>query len=102
MKTTDNFYQKHRLYLKSLDEMVFVNKCVDDSYYVAKSLLNKMSESAFVLKGDALKLISKWFFDGSTLELKEALQFTNYDSDNLTHFNAMCLLDNLSIYVKEK
>lgn len=30
------------------------------------------------------------------------MQFTNYDSDNITHFNAMCLLDNLSIYVKEK
>jgi hypothetical protein len=99
--TYELFWTAYNIYRTSLDDYVIKNKEVNDIYYVAKKLLNQMNESAFLLKGDSLKLISKWFFGGSTLELKEALQFTNYDSDDIIDFNAMCLLDNISLYVEQ-
>jgi len=68
---------------------------VDDSYYVAKVLLSEMNEKAYRDK-EYLEIAYRWFNKGKTLKLKEALRFTSYDWDNITHFNAMCLMDSVS------
>jgi len=43
-----------------------------------------------------LQLFVKWLTSGSTLALKEALAGVSYDENNLTHFNAMALLDTVA------
>ena len=95
-KTYHKFSQKFKV---RLEKYSIENNCVNDHFYTALKLLSEMSEKAHK-NNDYLQIAGKWFNGGMTLELKEALSHTSYDDDNLTHFNAMSLMDCVSAWSK--
>jgi dimeric dUTPase (all-alpha-NTP-PPase superfamily) len=89
------YKEHHRLstkFITALDNYVIERNEVNDSYYVAKRLLSEMSEKAF-MDDNCLQITGNWLKGGKTLNLSDAMIFTSYKENNLTHFNAFCLLD---------
>ena len=94
--TYKDYHLLSNTFTNTLYSYVIKTDNVNNSYYLARVLLNEMSEKAFKDKL-YLQIVCKWFNGGGTLDLMKALFFTTYDSNNLIHFNAMSLLDSVSL-----
>ena len=89
--TYKEFYNKVQLLQNRIDWIVEENNQMNESYYKAKSLLMGLSEGAF--RSDSFLSIASNIF-GGTLKLRATLNcYTDYDNNNLVHFNAMSLID---------
>jgi hypothetical protein len=101
MINNNTYYQLIEQHKSQLREYAISNDCVDSSYHVAMKLIGEMSQKAYRDKS-YLQIAMSWLSGGKTIELKNALHYTSYQEINLTHFNAMCMMDAVSSIKKRK
>jgi hypothetical protein len=94
--TYKEFYKLYHSYLAELGIYVMERKEVSSKYFVAISLLQDLFSKSY---GNMMlrKETGEWIKLGGTLRLKKLLAHTRYNEDDLIHFNAFALLDQVSI-----
>ena len=68
---------------------------VNDTFHIAIRLSGEMNERSHNSPKYALKYTS-WLKYGGTIKLKRLLYKVEWNENNLSHFNAFCLLDAVS------
>ena len=93
----NSLYKCKQLFQKDIEKYIIDNELTyDDSYFICKKWLNDMLEKAYKNE-DCLNEFSTYFLlKPTTSYLRKILnKHTNYNEDNLIHFNAMCLMDSV-------
>lgn len=88
------FNKKSRQLEEKVKEYCIKNDNVSDHFHIAIRLIDEMNERSHKRPKYALGYES-WLKYGSTIKLKNLLYKTYWNENNLTHFNAFCLLDNV-------
>lgn len=81
---------------KALKNYAITHKENNAIYTTALKLLSEIDNHAFY-NAEYLADVTKWFNHGSTLLLINLLEKTSYNSNNLIHFNAMTMLDTVTL-----
>lgn len=89
-------YTKAKAFKEKLNSYVVKNGQMGDSYHIADRWITDILEKSFYVDC-VLTDLNSYLVNPHTLTLKQLLSHVNYNDNKLSHFNAMCLIDTVSI-----